>query len=684
MRTFLVLFFTVMHIEMGFFALAQEHETNSLSQRILRYKDQLYRPHVILADKHIAVFDISSDTTTLYRMPRDAYLAGEQTWKASSSLSYRKIGMNKHDTLTGISCGAIDFKRCLLTFSQAGGDRNKIIEVDFTKGRASNRGFHLPIAYNSAEYIGAYGRKILFSHDTVRQVNRVPFDYYLWQEGLDYSSAPMVLKAPKKSQASAIQRLNGKAGALVQFEYEDGMVESYYLGENGRATSLTRREIVASPYSMLIAACSPQFVLRDRLFCHQLDEVLFEDMRIPTASLISLPVESIFKHSVQNADILVHFQVAHGQVFEAVHRLASQVLVVTYERASARNRLYLISSKNRVTEVALPIQGSVEVKGVDGTKDHAILTLESYLSPPTDYYVSFDAGTEKSVFKALPEQTSFSINSDLIVHHETITGDHGFPLSYEIIGNKADIKKGNVPVIVSAYAYGGVLTKPVFVPHLLEGWFPNGGIFVVAHPRGDGVYESSDPARDDKTASRQQTIDDFIAITEHLVATGRADPKRIHGEGMSAGASLVVSAALKRPALYTSVTAIAGCYFPDMAEDACGNYFAAAQEAPVANTDPQTAASTGAKATAFAPSTMAKRMMAKNTHRPHILLVANRNDDRVNFDHSLRFAAVLKQSGFPVSTLFEDIGGHFLGITNEDIARKQAAILILQQTLSAP
>ena len=163
--------------------------------------------------------------------------------------------------------------------------------------------------------------------------------------------------------------------------------------------------------------------------------------------------------------------------------------------------------------------------------------------------------------------------NDFDIQQRSVLSDDGFTVSYEIIGHPDVIRNGDAPIVITAYPYDYVTLKPAFQPGLVKGWLDKGGLYVVAHPRGGGEYRFTfDPDLTD-LERRQRTIDDLTLVARDLVDRGLADPIRIHRDGASAGASLIVTAALQNPGLFRPVAAHAGCYDINLTGDACGAFF---------------------------------------------------------------------------------------------------------------
>ncbi len=135
--------------------------------------------------------------------------------------------------------------------------------------------------------------------------------------------------------------------------------------------------------------------------------------------------------------------------------------------------------------------------------------------------------------------------------HATSTGGVQVPVT---VVHRSDLPlDGTAPLILTGYGSYGVPYDPYFTITRLP-LLDRGVVFGIAHIRGGGDlgrgwYE------DGKYLHKQHTFDDFIAVTEHLVAQGLAAPDRVAIYGGSAGGMLMGAVVNQRPELYAGVVA---------------------------------------------------------------------------------------------------------------------------------
>ena len=83
-------------------------------------------------------------------------------------------------------------------------------------------------------------------------------------------------------------------------------------------------------------------------------------------------------------------------------------------------------------------------------------------------------------------------------------------------------------------------------------WYEQGGIYAIAHVRGGGEYGEAWHQAGLK-ARKQNTISDFIACAEYLIARGYTSPQFLAGEGKSAGTIPCVCAMIQKPHLWAAI-----------------------------------------------------------------------------------------------------------------------------------
>ncbi|HLX41289.1 MAG TPA: prolyl oligopeptidase family serine peptidase, partial [Ktedonobacteraceae bacterium] len=107
---------------------------------------------------------------------------------------------------------------------------------------------------------------------------------------------------------------------------------------------------------------------------------------------------------------------------------------------------------------------------------------------------------------------------------------------------------GTNPTLLTGYGSYGINFSPFFMPRMLA-WYERGGVYAVAHMRGGGEFGKAWHLAG-QGLNKQNTIDDFIACAEFLIAEKYTRPERLAGQGGSAGGIPSGGAFVQRPDLW--------------------------------------------------------------------------------------------------------------------------------------
>ncbi len=110
---------------------------------------------------------------------------------------------------------------------------------------------------------------------------------------------------------------------------------------------------------------------------------------------------------------------------------------------------------------------------------------------------------------------------------------------------------GNLPVFLYAYGALGFNAIPFFQPQVLA-WMEAGGIYAMACARGGGEY-GEEWHQAGTRRNKQNTIDDYIAAAEWLIANGYTRKERLAINGGSLSSPLAGAALVQRPELFGAV-----------------------------------------------------------------------------------------------------------------------------------
>jgi prolyl oligopeptidase len=235
------------------------------------------------------------------------------------------------------------------------------------------------------------------------------------------------------------------------------------------------------------------------------------------------------------------------------------------------------------------------------------------------------------------------------------------PLS--IVLRKGLKRDGKHPTLLYGYGAYGISTLPSFDPKRLA-WLERGGVLAYAHVRGGGEY-GEDWHRAGQKKTKMNSIDDFIACAEYLIAQGFTSPSKIAGMGGSAGGILVGRAITKRPDLFAAIVSRVGASNPLRMEMAQGG----PQNAVEFGTVKIQEEFEGLKA--MDPYLN----VTSDTKYPAVLLTTGFNDPRIPPWQPGKMTARLQaasNSGKPVLLRVDFDAGHGMGSSRSQLREEQA------------
>ena len=197
------------------------------------------------------------------------------------------------------------------------------------------------------------------------------------------------------------------------------------------------------------------------------------------------------------------------------------------------------------SRLPFPSNGSASVVATDPRLPGAVVAIQNWVTPPTDY--AFDPPSGKLAPCALTpkpkfDPSRFKVEETFVVSHDGTL----VPLSIVSLAGKA--LDGRRPTILLGYGNYGISFQPTFMSEFLP-WVARGGVLAVAHVRGGGELGAVWHAEGQKL-KKLNTIFDFIACGQHLVDAGYTVPHHLAAMGGSAGGITVGMAMDLRPDLF--------------------------------------------------------------------------------------------------------------------------------------
>ena len=208
----------------------------------------------------------------------------------------------------------------------------------------------------------------------------------------------------------------------------------------------------------------------------------------------------------------------------------------------------LADGASRLQPIARPFAGTIVQDGglaTDPQRPGALVSLESWVRPHV--WLRYDPASNRVSDTGLVPPFPRDLSAYESVE-TSATAPDGTAIPLSIITRKDLPHDGKRPTYLVGYGAYGISYDPAFSPTFLP-WLDRGGVYAVAHVRGGG--ERGQAWHDaGKINTKQNTIHDFIACAEALIARHYTDAAHLGGEGTSAGGILIGGAITQRPDLF--------------------------------------------------------------------------------------------------------------------------------------
>ena len=471
----------------------------------------------------------------------ESYRKGAPKWE--TVLDYDKLAKDEDaNWVAGARvCLSPEYRHCMIELSDGGKDAGIWREFDTRKKRFVKEGFALQEAKSYLEW---------FDKDLVLVATDIG------EDSLTTSGYPRTVKSWERGQALD--------EAPIIFEIPEESVFAFpMVAHDGDRTHVILREAVTfyeSQFTHAQGARTPRIfplppnadyhgVLDNRAVFLLREEWAYEDELYPQGSLIAYNLDTEVAELIASP--------TETQSFEDIG-VGEASIVMSYldDVVGKAARFTLADGAWARSDVAVPDNGVVSLVSSGGGTEDAIFSFESATVPDTLFYAPAD-GAPTEIFQA-PE---FYDASGVVVEQRFATSTDGEKIPYFLIANKATLEAGPAPTV--QYGYGGFLAPilPVYYSDpgrpqhgALAGkmWISRGGVLVLSNIRGGSEYGPRWHEAALKE-NRQLAFDDFIAISEALIADGVTTPEKLGAIGRSNGGLLMGAIMTQRPDLYAAI-----------------------------------------------------------------------------------------------------------------------------------
>lgn len=246
--------------------------------------------------------------------------------------------------------------------------------------------------------------------------------------------------------------------------------------------------------------------------------------------------EEVFIHDVE----AFHDFLAIGERSEGLRRIR----IIDLRNSDGDRASRLIDSDESAYAASLGIN-------VDQFSPTLRYNYTSMTTPMSTYEVDMRTG-ERKLLKQDQVPGGFR-TEDYVTRLVWATARDGEKIPVSLLYHRDTELNGKPPLYQYAYGSYGASMDPTFSPVRLS-LVDRGFVFAIAHVRG-GQEMGRRWYDDGRLLNKMNTFQDFIDVTDYLVAEGYADPERIYAMGGSAGGLLIGSVANMAPELYHGLVA---------------------------------------------------------------------------------------------------------------------------------
>jgi prolyl oligopeptidase len=345
------------------------------------------------------------------------------------------------------------------------------------------------------------------------------------------------------------------------------------------------------------------------------------------------------------------------RVIEDMEPAADALYVRDLDGGVSRLRRYDFATR-KLTELTLPVQGTVEGPITDPLRSGAWFAVQSWVVPSQWYRTEGTRSEKVSLVPPWSEDLSAYISEEV-----SVRARDGVMVPLSIVHRRDLRLDGKAPLWLGSYGGYGIAAKPTFVAPRLA-LLEDGGIYAVCHVRGGGEF-GEEWHQAGMMATKPNTYRDLIDCARYLHAHGYASAQTTAIESSSAGGITVGMAMVEQPDLFRVVLSRVGDLNALRAE------FETAGEA---NSKEYGSLKTEAGFKALI-AIDALSHVQDGTAYPAVLLTTGLNDPRVAPWQPGKMAARLQaasSSGRPVLLLVDPDAGHGMGSTKLQRDRETA------------
>jgi prolyl oligopeptidase len=465
-------------------------------------------------------------------------------WKTIFDLDALNKKEKKSWVWEGAQCLPPEYTDCVLMLSDGGKDGKVAREFDVSKGAFVDNGFVLPEGKLDVSWIDKdtvmvgtdFGTGTLTRSGYPRQVR-------VWKRGTPLSEASLAFEGRESDVSDQGYKSFRPESSYVFVQRAVSFFEeeNFLYTDDGKLTRVPfplSADFVGDFQGLLLAKLRKDWQTTKRKFI--------------AGSLVSLPVSEITNRLYADSLELVYEPDSRSTLSGTS---ASKSYLFLNILKNVRGRILVAKHTPKgwaLKSVPVPEDGLATVAGSSPFTDTVLVGYQNFTVPPTLYAMDVSPDTPQMSLKVLKKLPSRYDASGIQSEQLESTSRDGTKIPYFLIHKKGMKLDGTNPTLL--YAYGGFEASqaPYYLGTTGKIWLEQGGVYALANIRGGGEFG---PAWHEAALkeNRQKAYDDFISVSEDLIARKITSPRHLGIRGGSNGGLLVGAAFTQRPDLYRAV-----------------------------------------------------------------------------------------------------------------------------------
>lgn len=613
---------------------------------VFNSKDRIMYPDMVGDYVYNLLQDEQYERGLWRRILKSEYIKGATTWETVLDIDALASKENKKWVFSGAIFLEPDNQLCLLGLSDGGKDENEYREFNAQTKTFVEGGFFLKESKGSVSWIDR--NTVLLSRnfgEGTMTTSGYPKQVRLLERKGIAEKAPIVFEtvATHVSTDPFTVYSGGKLHTFVSNYIKTFQQELFYVtGKTTKKVNLQKDANFVGLYqNQLLVSLQSDWTINNKTY--------------KQGSLVSVDLD---KNLSGTFDVEVIYEPNAKSTFVSAMLSKDFVVVNTLENVQSKIiNFKRVNGKWSGEKLHAPDFGSIHLVASDNITNDYFFMYSDFITPTTLYYA--DDQQLKTI-----KQLKNNFNADnLVIEQFAATSKDGTSIPYFIVHRKDMARNGQNPTLIEAY---GGFNNPMQADYSSVrgiGWLEKGGIYVLANIRGGGEFGPSwhQAAMKEK---KQNSYDDFFAVTEDLIAKKITTPKFLGAFGWSNGGLLMGAVFTQHPELYNAV--VIGAPLLDMKRyskmlagaswmgeygdpDVAGDWEYIKKYSPYHN-------------------------LSKDKQYPEAYFVTSTKDDRVHPGHARKMAAKMQDMKIPFLYHETIEGGHGAASTNDQQADVYAGI----------